>query len=110
MKLNFPKLIAAASIMVATSMGQATAAEINPMNKRELKALTETEVAERLELLESRLSEIKSMDLSTLSKSEKRDVKKELREIKKQNDFLSEGVYLSVGGIIIILLLLILLT
>jgi acetoin utilization deacetylase AcuC-like enzyme len=110
MKHNFSKLIAVALFAIATTMGQANAAEINPMNKKELKALDETEVAKRLELLESRVHEIQSMDLSTLSRAEKRDVKKELREIKKQNEFLSGGVYLSVGAIIIIILLLILLT
>jgi hypothetical protein len=111
MKKHFSKLIAIALFTIATTIGQqAAAAEINPMNKKQLQALSESEVAERLEMLESRVDEIQSMELSTLSKEEKKDVKKELREIKKQNEFLSGGVYLSVGAIIIIILLLILLT
>ncbi|MEQ9302243.1 MAG: hypothetical protein RIF33_26925 [Cyclobacteriaceae bacterium] len=111
MKHYFSKLIAVALFAIATTIGQqASAAEINPMNKKQLQALSETEVTERLEILESRVKEINTMDLSSLTKAEKRDVKKELREIKKQNEFLSGGVYLSVGAIIIIILLLILLT
>lgn len=111
MKNNFSKLIAAGLFAIATVISQqAAAAEINAMNKKQLQALSETEVAERLELLESRVHEINAMDMSSLSRVEKREIKKELREIKKQNEFLSGGVYLSVGAIIIILLLLILLT
>ncbi|MEM8895196.1 MAG: hypothetical protein AAGC88_11510 [Bacteroidota bacterium] len=111
MKNYFSKLIAIALFAVAASLGhQSTAAEITPMNKKQLQALSETEVKERLEQLESRVQEINAMDLSSLTKAEKRDIKKELREIKKQDEFLSGGVYLSVGAIIIIILLLILLT
>ncbi len=111
MKHYFSKFFAIALFAVATTLGhQSSAAEVTPMNKKQLQALSETEVAERLELLESRVQEINAMDLSSLTKAEKRDIKKELREIKKQNEFLSGGVYLSVGAIIIIILLLILLT
>ncbi len=53
-----------------------------------------------------RLQEIKSMDRSNMSSSEKRALRNETRSIKKQ---LNGGVYLSVGAIIIIALLLILL-
>ena len=111
MKHYFSKLFAIALFaVVATLSHQSSAAEITPMNKKQLQALSETEVAERLEMLASRVQEINAMDLSGLSKAEKRNIKKELREIKKQNEFLSGGVYLSVGAIIIIILLLILLT
>ena len=110
MKHYFSKLMAAALFAVAATFGhQLSAAEITPMNKKQLQALSEKEVGERLELLETRVHEINAMELSSLSKAEKRDIKKELREIKKQNEFLSGGVYLSVGAIIIIILLLILL-
>jgi hypothetical protein len=50
------------------------------------------------------------MDLKSLPRAERQEINKELREIKKQHDFLADGVYLSVGAIIIILLVLILLT
>ncbi len=53
-----------------------------------------------------RLQEIKGMDRSNMSSSEKRELRKETRSIKRQ---LSGGVYVSVGAIIIIALLLILL-
>ena len=54
-----------------------------------------------------RLKEIKAMDKSNLSASEKRSLRKEVRTLKHEAK--GGGVYLSVGAIIIIILLLILL-
>jgi len=56
-----------------------------------------------------RLYEIKDMDKSHLTRSEKRDLRNEVKSIKKEMKARSQGVYLSVGAIIIIVLLLILL-
>ena len=52
------------------------------------------------------LQEIKGMDRSNMSSSEKRALRKETRSIKKK---LSGGVYVSAGAILVIALLLILL-
>ena len=49
------------------------------------------------------------MDKSKMSSPEKRQLRKEVRTIKSTLNVLGEGVYLSVGAIIIIILLLILL-
>jgi hypothetical protein len=59
--------------------------------------------------LKARLDEIKEMDKSNMSSSEKKSLRKEVRSIKSQLNELGGGVYLSVGAVIIILLLLILL-
>lgn len=56
-----------------------------------------------------RLNEIKAMDKSTLTRSEKKSLRKEVKSIKKELKATSNGVYISVGAIIIILLLLIIL-
>ena len=56
-----------------------------------------------------RLKEIKSMDKSTLTSSEKKELKKESRALKSRYKDISGGVYLSGGAIIIIVVLLILL-
>jgi hypothetical protein len=63
----------------------------------------------RVQELLQRLGEIKDMDKSGLTGSEKKDLRKEVRGIKKEMKGISGGVYLSVGAIIIIILLLILL-
>jgi hypothetical protein len=57
--------------------------------------------------IETRLSEIKNMDKTHLTSAEKKDLKKEVKDLRKQAR--QNGIYLSVGAIIIIILLLILL-
>jgi hypothetical protein len=58
----------------------------------------------------NRLIEIRDMDKSNLTSSEKKALRKEVKEIKKEaRADKGHGVYLSVGAIIIIVLLLILL-
>lgn len=56
-----------------------------------------------------RLDQIKAMDKSTLTSVEKKNLRKEVKEIKKELKVVSGGVYLSIGAVIIIILLLILL-
>ena len=69
-----------------------------------------TEIAnERATQLVGRLNEIHSMDRSTLSRTERKELRHEVHAIKKELAGISGGVYLSVGAIIIIILLLILL-
>ena len=63
----------------------------------------------RAQQLLQRLEEIKSMNKSEMTGSEKKDLRQEVRGIKKEMKAISGGVYLSVGAIIIIILLLILL-
>ncbi len=57
----------------------------------------------------NRLDEIKAMDMSTFGKAEKKELRKEVKAIKSDLKAVGQGVYLSVGAIIIIVLLLILL-
>ncbi len=57
----------------------------------------------------NRLEEIKAMDKSSMTFSEKKALRKEVRTIKANLRSSNSGVYLSVGAIIIIILLLILL-
>jgi len=56
-----------------------------------------------------RLNEIKAMDKSSMKRSEKAVLRKEVRSIKRELNTMGSGVYVSVGAIIIIALLLILL-
>lgn len=65
--------------------------------------------AARAKTLLLRLDEIKAMDKSSLKSSEKRVLRKEVREIKQELKTMGSGVYVSVGAVIIIILLLILL-
>jgi len=62
----------------------------------------------RAQQLLQRLENIRDMNKSSLTRSEKKDLRKEVKEIKKEMKAIKGGVYLSVGAIIIVILLLIL--
>lgn len=62
----------------------------------------------RAQQLLQRLEVIKAMDKSELTKTERKELRKEVKGIKKEMKAVKGGVYLSVGAIIIIILLLIL--
>jgi hypothetical protein len=64
---------------------------------------------ERANVITARLNEIKMMDKSSMSASEKKALRKEVRAMKKESSEGGGGIYLSIGAIIIIILLLILL-
>ncbi len=70
---------------------------------------TPKEVSAEVKTLLLRLEEIKKMDKSELSSTERKEVRKEVRTIKSTLRASGNGVYLSIGAIIIIGLLLILL-
>lgn len=59
--------------------------------------------------LMQRLKEIKEIDRSTLTRADRKELRSEVKDIRKEMKKISGGVYLSVGAIIIVILLLILL-
>lgn len=59
--------------------------------------------------LKNRVNEIKALDKSTLSRAEKKELRTELKTINQQLRSNSNGIYLSIGAIVIVILLLILL-
>ncbi|MGB5417894.1 hypothetical protein [Algibacter sp.] len=65
------------------------------------------EIPEEIKALIDRLNIIKEMDKSTLSRVEKKELRKEVRAIKKTVKASGNGIYISSGAIIIILLLII---
>lgn len=69
--------------------------------------MTENQVVRAGEI-SRRVEEIKNMDRSELSRQERKALRNELLDMKKEAKAMSGGVYLSVGAIIIILLVLIL--
>lgn len=87
------------------SINSANAKEVDPVNGLEISAKD----AERAKVLNDRLNEINDMDKSALTRSEKRELRKEVKSINEELQQISGGVYLSIGAIIVVLLLLILL-
>lgn len=78
----------------------------DPVKERVAK-MTDEQKRVRAEEIKSRVYEIRDMDKSNLSRVERKALRKELREMKKEARAI-QGIYLSVGAIIIIILLLIL--
>lgn len=64
---------------------------------------------QKLERLTKRIEEIKAMDKRSLTKAERKALKKEVRDIRDEAKALSGGVYISIGALLIVILLLILL-
>ena len=64
----------------------------------------------RMKEIEQRVEEIRAMEFSEMPKEELRDIRTELKELKREAKQNGGGIYLSVGAIIIILLILILIT
>ena len=90
--------------MLGVSANTVLAAEKSEKNKTEMTA----EQKVQLKRITDRVEEIRDMDKSNLTKSDRKELRKELREMKKEARAMGGGVYLSVGAIIIIILLLIL--
>ena len=99
------KLLTMVMLLSLTSI-QATTTTIRPITPIEIS--NPKEISAEVKILLDRLDEIKSMDRSTLNSKEKKELRKELRSIKSSLARSGNGVYLSVGAIIIIILLLIL--
>ena len=68
-----------------------------------------TEMPAEVRVMLDRLEEIKDLDKSSLSSAEKKELRKEVRAIKKDVRASGNGLYISSGVIILILILIILL-
>lgn len=66
------------------------------------------EMTPEVKIMINRLEEIKAMDKSGMTRVEKKELRKEVKAIKANLKSANNGVYLSVGAIIIVILLLIL--
>ncbi|MGM5471309.1 hypothetical protein ACS386_13610 [Flavobacteriaceae bacterium LMO-SS05] len=66
------------------------------------------EIPADVRVMLDRLEEIKDMDKSALSRLEKKSLRKEVRDLKKDVRASNNGLYISAGAIIIILLILLL--
>lgn len=94
--------------MITTLFFAMTFAFMGPAFANEIPAIPVNETPKEIlaKQIKTRLMEIKTMDKSDLTKAEKNELKKEVKELRKQAK--TNGIYLSVGAIIIIILLLIL--
>nr|WP_294939335.1 hypothetical protein [uncultured Flavobacterium sp.] len=105
MKTTFLKAVVFFIMMNVTVSAYSFTTETDPVTTA---TPAKTEDVRGQQLVE-RLKEIRDMDKSELSRAEKKELRKEVKAIKKELAVDHKGIYLSVGAIIIIILLLILL-
>jgi uncharacterized membrane protein affecting hemolysin expression len=104
MKTKFNLIITSIMLLVSIAMPSQLKAEKNSHD-----APRSITTAAQQEILESRLIEINAMDKSNLTRSEKKELKKEVNAINKEMKTLGNGIYISAGAAIIIIILLIIL-
>lgn len=70
---------------------------------------TPKEVPLEVQVMFNRLEEIKAMDKSDMNRSEKKELRKEVRTINKSLATTGNGVYISVGALLVIIILILIL-
>lgn len=76
---------------------------------RTVSVVTTEDANAKANALYARLNEIKEMDKTNLTAAQRKDLRKEVRDIKRQLTALDGIVYISAGALILILILLIIL-
>ena len=109
MKSRFYFLGLAILLSLSTLSVKAANSESKEAVSAKIATMTTAQKEERAKAIKLRVEEIKSMDMSVLSRAERKELKSELRAMKYEASELgSGGIYLSLAAIIIIILLLIL--
>ncbi len=99
-------LVSVLSICMISFCGLTEVRATNTNNSPAVPA--EAPIPAEIQTMINRVYEIKEMDRSSLTMTERKELKQELRAIKSEMKAVN-GVYLSIGAILIIVLLLILL-
>lgn len=96
------------TVLLVIFITVAQVSQAKDLNNSRLTNGSATMDAAEAQKLVNRLEEIKSMDKSSMTRTEKKALRKEVKAIQKSMDS-SGGVYLSVGAVILIIVLLIIL-
>lgn len=89
----------------------AMADSVEPLDRQFIKSMNEEQRKTRMLLLEQRLDEIKELPRKEMNRDQRKALKKEVKDIKKEMRQLAQGagIYISGSALVIILLLLLLL-
>lgn len=95
-------------LLFSCSLNYVSAAEMR-LEKDPVGSLTPQQQV-RLQLITKRVMEIKTMDKSGLSRNDRKSLRIELRQLKKEaRGIAAGGVFLTVGALLVVIILLILL-
>lgn len=102
-------LLVFAMMLCLASVGSkaATLSPWVPMDKEAIAKLTPEEKQARIDEIKARVAEIKAMDKSQLTKEERKELRTELRQMKRETNKLT-GLFLSAGAVLLIIVVLIL--
>lgn len=99
----------AALLSLSTVTAKASGVESKEAIVARVATMTAAQKEANVNAIKLRVEEIRNMDMSTLSRAERKELRSELRAMKfEANESSSGGIYLSLGAIIIVILLLIL--
>ena len=105
--MTVKKILRIASIVMLIAIAlPASSAIVAPATSQTNSAAKNNDA--RAQVLLQRLEYIRGMNKSEMTRLEKKSLRNEVKDIKKEMKSMSGGVYLSVGAIIIVILLLIL--
>lgn len=101
LSIYFMLLLLSVNIIPTSAYAEVNRTNIATKNPKEIPA--------EAKILINRLKEIRKMDKSDMTRAEKKELRKEVKTIKTTLSTSYNGVYISVGAILIIILLILLL-
>lgn len=109
MKIRIYAALLSLMMIITASGANAAGKDDKGPGKEKITAMTNEQKEARMEAIRDRVNEIRAMDRSTLSRADRKTLKKELKEMNKEARAIKGGIYLSVGAVIVIIILLIIL-
>src|SRR5437868_6445678 len=107
--MNIKKVLLTIScllLITTVTVNAATFSIITKPTKEKSSGLTEKEEA-RIKALKNRVTEIQAIDRSRLSKADRKELHRELKDLKKEAKGNGKGFIIAIGGLVIVILLLI---
>jgi len=106
MKKHFFYFIA--TFLFAVGSISASASSNTKAIRDKVNGMTDAQKEERITQIQQRVEEIKAMDKSQLTKAERKDLRKELKDMNKETRAAHGRTTIVIAGLVIIILLLIL--
>lgn len=107
--MKLKHLLPALALLLLFSFGAQASGLSNREIRDRVEAMTAEEKQQRAEVIRMRVDEIKNMDKSNLTTAEKKELKAEMKMMRKEAKAVGGGgIYISLAGILIIILVLIL--
>jgi len=109
MKRKIYLLVSILMLSLAAFNAKAGSLEPKTLDKETIANMTEEQKQARIQEIKGRVEEIRAMDKSKMNKTERKELRAELKGMRKEAQALGAGgIYLSLGAVIVIIVVLIL--